>query len=153
MFNTPHIHLTQGWDFVHRFSERITCFLRKNEQMSDSLQKTSGDSLIRSFLVSDFDLIIYSFVHTVRYSTLNILDVMRFLLIVSLLIKSQPKPRVLDTECCYCSMDSRPELGLFFTQNVVNFMLLFELLSFLMNCNVIICIAILQTAVAIFPRC
>ena len=42
----------QGWEFARRFSERIACFLRKNEQMSDSLKKMSN-SLIRSFLVSD----------------------------------------------------------------------------------------------------
>ena len=42
----------KGWEFVHRFSERIARFLRKNERRSDSLKKTS-DSLIRSFLVSD----------------------------------------------------------------------------------------------------
>ena len=42
----------QGWEFAHRFSERITHFLLKNEGMSDSLKKPS-DSLIRSFLVSD----------------------------------------------------------------------------------------------------
>ena len=35
----------QGWEFAHRFSERIARFLPKNEQMSDSLQKMS-DSLI-----------------------------------------------------------------------------------------------------------
>ena len=44
--------IKQGWEFAHRFSERITRFLRKNEQMSDSLKKMS-DSLLRSFLVSD----------------------------------------------------------------------------------------------------
>ena len=44
--------LNQGWEFAHRFFERIDLFLPKNEQMSDSLKKTS-DSLIRSFLVSD----------------------------------------------------------------------------------------------------
>ena len=44
--------LIQGWEFAHRFSERIARFLRKNEQMSDLLKKTSN-SLIRSFLVSD----------------------------------------------------------------------------------------------------
>ena len=49
----------QGWEFAHRFSERIARFLRNNEQMSDSLKKTSdllkqtSDSLIRSCLVSD----------------------------------------------------------------------------------------------------
>ena len=41
----------QGWEFAHRFSKRIACFLPKNEKMSDSLKKMS-DSLIRSFLVS-----------------------------------------------------------------------------------------------------
>ena len=30
----------QGWEFAHRFSERITRFLRKNERMSNSLKKT-----------------------------------------------------------------------------------------------------------------
>ena len=39
------ITLDQGWEFAHRFSERIARFLRKNEQMSNSL--------ICSFLVSD----------------------------------------------------------------------------------------------------
>ena len=29
----------QGWEFAHRFSERITRFLPKNERMSDSLKK------------------------------------------------------------------------------------------------------------------
>ena len=42
----------QGWEFAHRFSERIARFLPKNKQMSDSRQKTR-DSLICSFLVSD----------------------------------------------------------------------------------------------------
>ena len=42
----------QGWEFAHRFSEQIACFLPKNERMSDSLKKT-GDSLIRSFFVSN----------------------------------------------------------------------------------------------------
>ena len=44
----------QGWDweFAQQFSERIARFLPKNEQMSDSLKKTS-DSLICSFLVSN----------------------------------------------------------------------------------------------------
>ena len=42
----------QGWEFAHRFSERIARFLPKNERMSDLLKKMS-DSLIRSFLVSD----------------------------------------------------------------------------------------------------
>ena len=31
--------LNQGWEFAHRFSERIALFLPKNEQMSDSLKK------------------------------------------------------------------------------------------------------------------
>ena len=35
----------QGWEFAHRFSERIARFLRKNERMSDSLKKQE----IRSF--------------------------------------------------------------------------------------------------------
>ena len=39
----------QGWEFAHRFSERIGRFLPKNERMSDSLKKRA----IRSFLVSD----------------------------------------------------------------------------------------------------
>ena len=42
----------QGWEFAHRVSEQIARFWPKNEQMSDSLKKTS-DSLVRSFLVSD----------------------------------------------------------------------------------------------------
>ena len=42
----------QGWEFAHRFSEWIACFLPKNERKSDSLKKMS-DSLIRSFLVSN----------------------------------------------------------------------------------------------------
>ena len=42
----------QGWEFAHQFSERIPCFLPKNEQMRDSLKKMS-DLLIRSFLVSE----------------------------------------------------------------------------------------------------
>ena len=42
----------QGWEFAHRFSERIARFLPKNERMSDLLKKMS-DSLIQSFLVSD----------------------------------------------------------------------------------------------------
>ena len=42
----------QGWEFAHRFFERIARFLPKNKRMSDSLKKMS-DSLIRSFLVSD----------------------------------------------------------------------------------------------------
>ena len=41
----------QGWEFAHRFSERITHFLPKNERMSHSLKKTSN-SLVHSFLVS-----------------------------------------------------------------------------------------------------
>ena len=42
----------QGWEFAHWVSEQIARFLRKNEQMSDSLKKTSY-LLICSFLVSD----------------------------------------------------------------------------------------------------
>ena len=29
----------QGWEFAHRFSERIARFLPQNERMSDSLKK------------------------------------------------------------------------------------------------------------------
>ena len=50
----------QGWEFAHRFSECISRFLPKNEQMSDSLKKIS-DSLIRSFLVSDLSDSLISF--------------------------------------------------------------------------------------------
>ena len=46
------LYLLQGWEFAHRFSERIARFLPKNERMSDSLKKMS-DSLICSFLVSN----------------------------------------------------------------------------------------------------
>ena len=48
---------SQGWEFAHRFSEWITRFLRKKEQLSYSLKKLSNllkklsDSLICSFLV------------------------------------------------------------------------------------------------------
>ena len=28
--------ILQGWEFAHRFSEQIACFLQKNLQMSDS---------------------------------------------------------------------------------------------------------------------
>ena len=42
----------QGWEFAHLISERIACFLSKNEQMSTSLKKMSY-SLIRSFLMSN----------------------------------------------------------------------------------------------------
>ena len=42
----------QGWEFTHRFSERIARVLPKNERMSNWLKKTS-DLLIFSFLVSD----------------------------------------------------------------------------------------------------
>ena len=42
----------QGWEFACPFSEQIARFLHKNEQMSDSLKKTSH-LLIRSYLVSD----------------------------------------------------------------------------------------------------
>ena len=44
--------LARGWEFAHQFSERMACFLPKNERMSDLLKKMS-DSLIRSFLVRD----------------------------------------------------------------------------------------------------
>ena len=39
--NTPNHHAPwhQNWEFAHRFSVRIACFLRKNERMSDSLKK------------------------------------------------------------------------------------------------------------------
>ena len=56
----------QGWEFANQFSERNTCFLQKNERMSDSLKKNErfAHSLIfgeqhervahgLSFLVSD----------------------------------------------------------------------------------------------------
>ena len=39
----------QGWEFASRFSERIACFLPKNERMS----KKISNSLIRSFHQSD----------------------------------------------------------------------------------------------------
>ena len=42
----------QGWEFAHLISEQIAQLLSKNEGMSDSLKKI-GDSLIRSFLLSD----------------------------------------------------------------------------------------------------
>ena len=50
----PQIHSlkTAGLGICSCFSERIACFLRKNEQMSDLLKKTS-DLLIRIFLVRD----------------------------------------------------------------------------------------------------
>ena len=32
----------QGWEFAHQILEQIACFLPKNEQMSDSLKKTSN---------------------------------------------------------------------------------------------------------------
>ena len=35
----------QGWEFAHRFSDKLLVFLQKNERTSDSLKKTS-DSLI-----------------------------------------------------------------------------------------------------------
>ena len=44
----------KGWEFTHRFSERIAGFLRTNERMNDSLKKTS-DSLIRSFDFSEMN--------------------------------------------------------------------------------------------------
>ena len=43
--------VNQDWEFAHQFSERITLFFPKNEQMSNLLKKTR-DSLIRSLLVS-----------------------------------------------------------------------------------------------------
>ena len=46
----------QGWEFTHWFPERIARFLRKNEQMSDLLKKTSDllkKQAIRSFFVSN----------------------------------------------------------------------------------------------------
>ena len=53
----------QGWEFTHRFSKGIARFLRKNEQISDSLKKMRdlfifGERSERiaygnSFLVSD----------------------------------------------------------------------------------------------------
>ena len=46
------VAINQGWEFAHWFSQQIACFLPKNEQMSDSLKKTSH-LLICSFLVSD----------------------------------------------------------------------------------------------------
>ena len=46
------MNIEQGWEFAHRFSERIARFLPKNERMSDLLKKTNN-LLIRSFLVSD----------------------------------------------------------------------------------------------------
>ena len=52
-FNNFHnIQNIRAWEFAHQFSEQITRFLPKNEQMSDSLEKMS-DSLIHSFLVSN----------------------------------------------------------------------------------------------------
>ena len=36
-FKKLFVIISQGWDFAHRFSERIAGFLRKNEQMSYSL--------------------------------------------------------------------------------------------------------------------
>ena len=47
-----HINAGLGIRSSHLISERIACFLAKNEPMRDSLKKMS-DSLIRSFLVSD----------------------------------------------------------------------------------------------------
>ena len=46
------ISKSQGWEFAHRFSKRITRFLPKNKWMTDLLKKTS-DLLIPSFLVSN----------------------------------------------------------------------------------------------------
>ena len=33
------MNIEQGWEFAHRFSERIARFLPKNERMSDLLKK------------------------------------------------------------------------------------------------------------------
>ena len=52
LYTYPTMPFIQGWEFAHRFSERITHFLQKTERMSDSLKETS-DSLICSFLVSN----------------------------------------------------------------------------------------------------
>ena len=41
--------LYQGWEFAHRFSERIACFLRKKGANERFAQKKR---VIRSFLVS-----------------------------------------------------------------------------------------------------
>ena len=35
----PLVTKNHGWEFAHLFSEQIARFLRKNEQMSDSLKK------------------------------------------------------------------------------------------------------------------
>ena len=51
----------QGWEFTHRFSERIARFLPKNERVRDSRNKMS-DSLIRSFLVSDLSNLLTSLI-------------------------------------------------------------------------------------------
>ena len=51
------ISKSQGWEFAHRFSERITRFLPKTKWMTDSLKKTS-DLLIRSFLVRDLSVLL-----------------------------------------------------------------------------------------------
>ena len=37
--------MQQGWEFAHRFSERIARFMRKNEQMIDFLKKQAIRSL------------------------------------------------------------------------------------------------------------
>ena len=55
----------QGWEFAPRFPEQITCFLPKNERMSDLLKKMS-DSLIRSFLVSDLSNSLTSLIFSER---------------------------------------------------------------------------------------
>ena len=52
MSQAIYLESQQGWEFAQRFSEQITHFLGKNEQMSDSLKKTSN-SLIRSYKMSD----------------------------------------------------------------------------------------------------
>ena len=53
----------QGWEFAHWFSERIACFLPKNEQIRDFLKKISNSLIFgerperfahdRSFSLSD----------------------------------------------------------------------------------------------------
>ena len=52
-------YVQSGLGIRSTVSERIGRFLQKNEQMSDSLNKTS-DSLIRSFLVSDLSNLLTS---------------------------------------------------------------------------------------------
>ena len=50
--NLDPVTVSEGWEFAHRFYERIAHFLHKNEPMSDLLKKMSN-LLICSFLVSD----------------------------------------------------------------------------------------------------